>query len=34
MSGDVLSKLVQVKRLIDGGLGAKPPDAGRFFLFC
>ena len=32
---DVLSKEVYVlwfKRIIDGGVGAKPPAAGRFFV--
>ena len=28
---DVLSKLVLLKRTTDGGLGAKPPEAERFF---
>ena len=31
--GDVLSKLVQLKRITHGGLWAKPPTAGRFFKF-
>ena len=29
-SGDVLSELVQLKCIIDGGLGAPLPDAGGF----
>ena len=29
--GDVLSKLVLLKRITDGGLGAKLPEAYRFF---
>ena len=28
--GDVLSKLVYSKRIIDGGLGAEPPAAGGY----
>ena len=30
--GDVVSKLVQLKRITDGGLGAEPPAAGQFFV--
>ena len=31
--GDVLTKVVQLKPITDGGLlGAKPPAAGRFFV--
>ena len=30
--GDVLSKLVQLKRITDVSLGEKPPTAGRFFV--
>ena len=29
--GDVLSKLVQLKRITDGGLKAKPPAAGGYW---
>ena len=28
--GDALSKLVQLKRITDGGLGAEPPAAGGY----
>ena len=30
--GDALSKLVQLKRITDGRLGAEPSAAGRFFV--
>ena len=30
--GDVLSKLVQLKRITDVGMRAEPPAAGRFFV--
>ena len=29
--GDVLSKLMLLKRITKGGLGASPPEAERFF---
>ena len=29
--GDVLSKLVLLKRITDGGLVAKPTEAGQFY---
>ena len=31
-SGEALSKLVQLKRITDRGLGAKLPAAGQFFV--
>ena len=30
--GDIVSKLVWLKRITDGGFGAKPPAAGEFFV--
>ena len=30
--GDALNKLVYLKRVTDGGLGAKPAAAGRFIV--
>ena len=30
--GNVLRKLVQLKGITDGGLGANPPAVGRFFV--
>ena len=32
-SGGELSKMVQLMHIIDGGLGAKPPAAGRVLQF-
>ena len=33
--GEVLSKLVELKRITDGGLAAEHPAAGQFFvIFC
>ena len=29
--GDVLSKLMLLKRITEGGLGVKPPEAEQFF---